>query len=139
MSFLLTLAGKHSHLLPSTSPCLITGLLPVYGYVQPYDSLQQELSNGSNFRAGATATSPLPPDLHASPAGVMEDLNVILIQELCVLFEYMCQTRTQSSQGVPPATVAEWTLQGSGNFDYYDGASSTTAVYPRPRKLMERI
>ena len=27
------------------------------------------------------------------------------------------------SQGVPPATVAEWTLQGSGNQDFYDGAS----------------
>jgi hypothetical protein len=25
-------------------------------------------------------------------------------------------------QGVPPATVAEWTLQGNGNNDFYDGA-----------------
>jgi hypothetical protein len=25
--------------------------------------------------------------------------------------------------GVPPATVAEWTLQGDGNKDFYDGPS----------------
>jgi Thaumatin family len=25
-------------------------------------------------------------------------------------------------QGLPPATVAEWTLEGSGGLDYYDGA-----------------
>lgn len=25
------------------------------------------------------------------------------------------------SQGVPPASVAEWTLQGDGNRDFYDG------------------
>jgi hypothetical protein len=25
-------------------------------------------------------------------------------------------------QGAPPATVAEWTLEGSGNLDFYDGA-----------------
>lgn len=24
-------------------------------------------------------------------------------------------------QGVPPATVAEWTLEGDGNRDFYDG------------------
>ena len=24
-------------------------------------------------------------------------------------------------QGVPPATVAEWTLDGDGNRDFYDG------------------
>lgn len=27
-------------------------------------------------------------------------------------------------QGVPPATVAEFTLQASGNQDFYDGESS---------------
>ncbi|KAF8964742.1 thaumatin [Flammula alnicola] len=26
-----------------------------------------------------------------------------------------------TEDGVPPATVAEWTLQGDGNLDYYDG------------------
>jgi len=30
------------------------------------------------------------------------------------------QCDPHSGTGVPPATVAEWTLQGSGNFDYYD-------------------
>lgn len=24
-------------------------------------------------------------------------------------------------KGVPPVTVAEWTLQGDGNLDFYDG------------------
>jgi len=35
-----------------------------------------------------------------------------MIQFLLVL--YLCQ-------GVPPATVAEFTLQGDGNRDFYDG------------------
>lgn len=30
---------------------------------------------------------------------------------------------TKSPQGVPPATVAEWTLQGDGNRDFYDGSA----------------
>lgn len=25
------------------------------------------------------------------------------------------------NKGVPPVTVAEWTLQGDNNLDYYDG------------------
>ncbi|KAG8770011.1 hypothetical protein FRC12_004572 [Ceratobasidium sp. 428] len=32
-----------------------------------------------------------------------------------------CDSRTGT--GVPPATVAEWTLQGDGNRDFYDGNS----------------
>lgn len=33
-------------------------------------------------------------------------------------------------QGVPPATVAEWTLQGDGFLDWYDGEpiSSKTLI-----------
>lgn len=31
----------------------------------------------------------------------------------------MCDPHTGT--GVPPASVAEWTLQGSGNLDFYDG------------------
>lgn len=27
----------------------------------------------------------------------------------------------QTGTGVPPATLAEWTLQGDGNEDFYDG------------------
>lgn len=34
------------------------------------------------------------------------------------------------SQGVPPATVAEFALQGDGNLDYYDGTSSRARSYP---------
>ncbi|KAF8909632.1 thaumatin-like protein [Gymnopilus junonius] len=33
----------------------------------------------------------------------------------------LCDPHTGT--GVPPATVAEWTLQGDGNLDYYDGVS----------------
>jgi len=33
-------------------------------------------------------------------------------------------------QGVPPATVAEWTLQGDGNKDFYDGARVTFLPFP---------
>ena len=35
-------------------------------------------------------------------------------------------------QGVPPATVAEWTLQGDGNRDFYDGACETFSPIPPP-------
>ncbi len=33
-------------------------------------------------------------------------------------------------QGVPPATVAEWTLQGNGNNDFYDGAREIFSLIP---------
>ena len=33
-------------------------------------------------------------------------------------------------QGVPPATVAEFTLQGDGNKDFYDGALVTFLSIP---------
>jgi hypothetical protein len=35
-----------------------------------------------------------------------------------------------AAQGVPPATVAEWTLQGDGNKDFYDGARVTFLLIP---------
>jgi hypothetical protein len=33
-------------------------------------------------------------------------------------------------QGVPPATVAEWTLQSNGSQDFYDGARATFYQFP---------
>ena len=40
-------------------------------------------------------------------------------------------------QGVPPATVAEWTLQGDGNKDFYDGARVTFLPFP-PHPIRKR-
>lgn len=76
------------------------------------------------YRAGVTATS-------------ARTLDPILAwtEVVMVVFSAM-HTRAQSashhynihpilthyhSQGVPPASVAEWTLQGDGNRDFYDG------------------
>lgn len=38
----------------------------------------------------------------------------------------LCDPHTGT--GVPPATVAEWTLQGDGNRDFYDGTTSLVTL-----------
>ena len=42
-----------------------------------------------------------------------------------------------SGTGVPPATVAEWTLQGAGNLDYYD--VSLVDGYNLPMKITNNV
>ena len=39
----------------------------------------------------------------------------------------------ETTQGVPPATVAEFTLSGNGNLDYYDGTFSSPLSIPAQR------
>lgn len=41
----------------------------------------------------------------------MSSLSIVSVIAVDVLFR----------KGVPPVTVAEWTLQGDGNVDFYDG------------------
>jgi hypothetical protein len=80
----------------------------------------------------------------------MEGWNAIPTPVPCVFFPYNIHvhpTHTSSLsplpsptsllplgavQGVPPATVAEWTLQGDGNKDFYDGARETFLPIPPP-------
>ena len=57
-------------------------------------------------------------------AGVMAAYFAIRQLELWVPFPFDYRKRFDvSCKGVPPATVAEWTLQGAGNRDFYDGRS----------------
>ena len=35
-------------------------------------------------------------------------------------------------KGVPPVTLAEWTLDGDGNRDFYDGESSASSIASIP-------
>ena len=42
-------------------------------------------------------------------------------------------------QGTPPATVAEWTLQGNGSNDFYDGARVAFYLYPPSLRNSENI
>ena len=92
-------------------------------------------------------------------AVVMADYNAILTLVPCVFpLQY---SRTPNSlilsvslslspllplgamQGVPPATVAEWTLQGNGSQDFYDGACESflpippQALHPKTSGLNE--
>ena len=86
------------------------------------------------FRAAESVTFPRAPEqMAASTAAVLAGSNaiptpapyVLSLQQLYVSSSYILLPFPSSPgaiQGVPPATVAEWTLQGSGNQDFYDGA-----------------
>ena len=54
-------------------------------------------------------------------AGAMVVWNVTPTLALYAIPSFKTYKIIKKLQGVPPATVAEWTLQGDGNKDFYDG------------------
>ena len=68
-------------------------------------------------------------------AAAKVDSNATPILALCVslpptmTFHICPPVSPNVIQGVPPATVAEWTLQGDGNLDFYDGAWAVSLQY----------
>ena len=74
-------------------------------------------------RVDAIATSPSLPDRLVWMAGATAGCYVILPQGRWVHFMLsdIPHSYPRYLKGVPPATVAEWTLQGDRNRDFYDG------------------
>jgi len=77
---------------------------------------------------GAAISPQMADQRPASTAAATVDSNATPKLALCVSlpptmsFHTCPHVSPNVIQGVPPATVAEWTLQGDGNLDFYDGA-----------------